>query len=33
MYAQPFMGDLTKPGEVAVTLIGNTNRTLYSSIL
>ena len=27
-YAQPYMNDLTKPGEVAVTMIGNTNSTV-----
>jgi len=32
-YAQPYINDSTKPGEVAVTMIGNTNSTVYSSNL
>ena len=32
-YAQPCMSDLTKPGEVAVNMTGNTNSTVYGGIL
>ena len=31
--AQPYINGLTKPGEVTVTMIGNTNGTVYSIIL
>ena len=32
-YAQPCMNNLTKPGEVTVNMTGNTNNTVYSSVL